>query len=128
MSALGNDTGVRLAAAEIADPHEGIEIGLGDALLLKAVGEATGSSDKELKKALTAIGDLGIVAKNARSKQRTMFAQKSLTAKQVRFQLCGHSLDRKLGACFISLFSNTNNDKPGAICSGILSLSRDCTN
>jgi DNA ligase 1 len=45
---------VYLAANRIAPPHEGIELGIGDAALIKALGEAYGRNDDQVKKQLKA--------------------------------------------------------------------------
>lgn len=46
---------VYLAANRIAPPHEGIELGIGDAALIKALGEAYGRNDDQVKKQLKVI-------------------------------------------------------------------------
>lgn len=46
---------VYLAANRIAPPHEGIELGIGDASLIKALGEAYGRNDDQVKKQLKVI-------------------------------------------------------------------------
>ncbi|KAJ1694111.1 hypothetical protein LUZ63_010809 [Rhynchospora breviuscula] len=65
---------VYLAANRIAPPHEGIELGIGDAALIKALGEAYGRNDDQVKKQLKELGDLGLVAKMSRSSQGRMLS------------------------------------------------------
>mmetsp|Transcript_12905 Transcript_12905/g.21082 ORF Transcript_12905/g.21082 Transcript_12905/m.21082 type:complete len:871 (-) Transcript_12905:497-3109(-) len=68
-----------LAANRIAPAHEGIELGLGDATLIKAIASATGRSASHLKEELESVGDLGLLAKTARSNQRALFTPAPLT-------------------------------------------------
>ena len=49
-----------------------MELGIGDAILIKAVGEASGTNTNMIKKKYEADGDLGTVAMNAKGKQRTL--------------------------------------------------------
>ena len=48
----------------LAPAFEGLEIGMGDSLLMRAVSEATGRAPQDLKAALDARGDLGLVAED----------------------------------------------------------------
>uniref|UniRef100_H3G5C8 DNA ligase n=1 Tax=Phytophthora ramorum TaxID=164328 RepID=H3G5C8_PHYRM len=68
---------------DLAPPFENLKIGIGDAILMKAIGEATGANLKFIKEMYNKEGDLGKVAQNARSKQKTLsFASmKPATAK-----------------------------------------------
>jgi DNA ligase-1 len=61
----------------------GIELGLGDALLLKAVAETCGRQEKQLKAELDEEGDLGAIAMASRSTQRLMFTPAALTVRKV---------------------------------------------
>ncbi|CAI5710479.1 unnamed protein product [Hyaloperonospora brassicae] len=56
----------------LAPPFENLKIGIGDAILMKAIGEATGANAKFIKEMYHKEGDLGKVAQNARSKQKTL--------------------------------------------------------
>ena len=56
---------------------------VGDAMLIKAMVETTGRSEKSIKAMYEEEGDLGRVAVAARSTQRTMFQPKALTAAKV---------------------------------------------
>jgi len=62
-----------LCCNKIAPQYEGIELGIGDTILLKAVSEATGTTMKKLKEELGRIGDIGTLAQQKRNKQRTIF-------------------------------------------------------
>uniref|UniRef100_A0AAV1ULP5 DNA ligase n=1 Tax=Peronospora matthiolae TaxID=2874970 RepID=A0AAV1ULP5_9STRA len=57
---------------DLAPPFENLKIGIGDAILMKAIGEATGANAKFIKEMYHKEGDLGKVAQNARSKQKTL--------------------------------------------------------
>lgn len=60
--------------------YAGIELGLGETLLIKAIATATGSSIAKIKSEVESRGDIGLVAEASRSNQRTMFQPKRLTA------------------------------------------------
>lgn len=68
-----------LCCNKIAPEYSGLELGIGDSILIKALSEATGSPVKQLRAALGKVGDLGEVAHKKRSKQRTMFPAPPLT-------------------------------------------------
>ncbi|THU73485.1 hypothetical protein C4D60_Mb04t23340 [Musa balbisiana] len=74
---------VYLSANRIAAPHEGIELGIGDASLVKALAEAYGRKEEQVKKQLKELGDLGLVAKASRSSQKVMFKPQPLTIAKV---------------------------------------------
>ena len=61
-------------------------LGIGDSLLIKAISEAYGSTAAAVKTKLESVGDLGEIAKTAKSKQRTLnfgIKPKPLTVHQV---------------------------------------------
>jgi len=62
-----------LCCNKIAPQYEGLELGIGDSIVLKALSEATGTSVKKLKEELGTVGDIGTIAQSKRNKQRTMF-------------------------------------------------------
>jgi DNA ligase 1 len=83
---------VYLASNSVAAAYECVELGVGDALLIKAIGAATGATPAKIKPKYEAVGDLGTVAQSLKSKQSTLggyFAASKkttkdyLTAKQV---------------------------------------------
>ena len=74
---------VYMCVNKLAPAHEGIELGLGEMVLKKALAEATGRQEKDIKADYDKVGDLGIVAMKSRSTQRTMFAAKALTVQSV---------------------------------------------
>lgn len=74
---------IYLIVNKIAPAYEGLELGVGDALLYKAIGEATGRTPAQLKADMESVGDLGEVALQSRSNQRTMFPPPPLTVRDV---------------------------------------------
>ncbi|KAF3498065.1 hypothetical protein DY000_02058058 [Brassica cretica] len=74
---------VYLAANEIAPAHEGVELGIGEGSIIKAISEAFGRTESQVKKLNTELGDLGLVAKGSRSSQTMMFKPESLTVVKV---------------------------------------------
>ena len=68
---------------KLAPDFAGIELGIGESLILKAIGETTGRSLQVIKADQKEIGDLGLVAVKSRSTQPTMFKPKSLTVSGV---------------------------------------------
>jgi DNA ligase-1 len=79
-----------LASNSVAPAFDCVELGIGDAILIKAISEATGSSSAQIKARYQKEGDLGSVASQAKNQQRTLggfFAsnavKKVLSAKEV---------------------------------------------
>ena len=67
--------------SQVAPAHAGIELGIGDAILFKALANATGRSDAQLRREYHEVGDLGEVAVKSKGRQRTMFQPKPLTVR-----------------------------------------------
>lgn len=74
---------VLLMIGKLAADYAGIELGIGESLIMKAIGESTGRSLKVIKDDQKEIGDLGLVAVKSRANQPTMFKPKALTVKGV---------------------------------------------
>jgi DNA ligase-1 len=74
---------VLLMINKLAPDYAGIELGIGESLIMKAIGETTGRSLAVIKQDQKEIGDLGLVAVKSRSTQRTMFKPKPLTVRGV---------------------------------------------
>lgn len=74
---------VMLMINKLAADYAGIELGIGESLIMKAIGEATGRSLAVIKQDQKEIGDLGLVAVKSRSNQPTMFKPKPLTVRGV---------------------------------------------
>ncbi|KAK8026521.1 DNA ligase 1 [Apiospora marii] len=74
---------VNLMINKLAPDYAGIELGIGESLIMKAIGETTGRSLQVIKQDQKEIGDLGLVAVKSRSTQPTMFKPKALTIRGV---------------------------------------------
>ncbi|KAF2842124.1 ATP-dependent DNA ligase [Patellaria atrata CBS 101060] len=74
---------IQLMINKLAADYTGIELGIGESLIMKAIGESTGRSLQVIKADQNEIGDLGLVAAKSRSTQRTMFKPKALTVRGV---------------------------------------------
>ncbi|KAK8598335.1 hypothetical protein V6N13_094308 [Hibiscus sabdariffa] len=74
---------VYLAANKIAPAHEGLELGIGDASIIKALAEACGRTDSHIKIQYKERGDLGLVAQASRSSQSVMRRPAPLTVVKV---------------------------------------------
>lgn len=70
---------VMLMINKLAADYAGIELGIGESLIMKAISESTGRTLQHIKSDQQEIGDLGLVAAKSRSKQPTMFKPKPLT-------------------------------------------------
>ncbi|RMZ81703.1 hypothetical protein DV737_g2430, partial [Chaetothyriales sp. CBS 132003] len=95
----------QLMLNKLAADYAGIELGIGESLIMKAIGESSGRSLSAIKEDHKKIGDLGLVAAKSRSKQGQMFKPKALTIRGVHqglFEIArmeGHgSQDQKVRA------------------------------
>jgi len=68
---------VYLSCNKVAPAYKGVELGVGDSLLIKAICNATGRSAAAVRQSYEEEGDLGTVARSSKSAQRTLaFAAK----------------------------------------------------
>ncbi|RMZ81000.1 hypothetical protein DV738_g2528, partial [Chaetothyriales sp. CBS 135597] len=74
---------IQLMLNKLAADYAGIELGIGESLIMKAIGESSGRSLSAIKEDHKKIGDLGLVAAKSRSKQGQMFKPKALTVRGV---------------------------------------------
>ena len=74
---------VLLMIGKLAADYAGVELGIGESLIMKAIGESTGRNLKIIKEDQQKIGDLGLVAAKSRQNQPTMFKPKPLTIRGV---------------------------------------------
>ncbi|KAJ5103143.1 DNA ligase [Penicillium argentinense] len=74
---------VQLMINKLAADYAGIELGIGESLIMKAIGETTGRNLAIIKSDQHEIGDLGLVAAKSRNNQPTMFKPKPLTVRGV---------------------------------------------
>ena len=63
--------------------HEGLELGIGDALLLKVVADVCGLTEARAKEEYKKTGDLAEVAQNGKQKVQTLVKPKPLTVSRV---------------------------------------------
>jgi len=74
---------IYLCVNKISPDFEGLELGVGESVLLKAVADSTGHSLQSVKAAYDEKGDLGLVAQESRSTQKTIFTPPKLTIQGV---------------------------------------------
>lgn len=72
-----------LSLNQLGPPQQGLELGVGDGVLLKAVAQATGRQLESVRAEAAEKGDVGLVAENSRSTQRLMLPPPALTASGV---------------------------------------------
>ncbi|RPA93206.1 ATP-dependent DNA ligase [Choiromyces venosus 120613-1] len=70
---------VHLMINKLAADFEGVEMGVGESLLMKAIGESCGRSLDKIREDHRECGDLGLVAMKSRNNQLTIFAPQPLT-------------------------------------------------
>ncbi|KAI8346783.1 ATP-dependent DNA ligase [Blakeslea trispora] len=68
---------------KLCPDYEGLELGIGESLLMKAIAQSTGRDMKQLKADYAKIGDLGTIAMSSKGSQRTLFKPKPLTVPHV---------------------------------------------
>lgn len=75
---------VYLCINRLGPDYEGLELGLGESLIIKALAESTGRSPGDVKKQYVKLGDLGQVALSSKQGQAMMFSKpKPLTVNHV---------------------------------------------
>ncbi|CAG9761469.1 unnamed protein product [Ceutorhynchus assimilis] len=92
---------VYLCLNKIAPAYEGIELGVAETSLMKAVAQSTGRTVSQIKSDAQESGDLGIVAEQSKSNQRMIFKPARLSVKGVFTklkeiaQMTGHASQTK---------------------------------
>ncbi|KAI8462457.1 MAG: hypothetical protein J3K34DRAFT_462922 [Monoraphidium minutum] len=112
---------VYLCSNRVGPPHEGLELGVGDAILIKALASSTGRKEGAIKSDYESKGDLGAVAAASRSAQRMLCAPPPLTIAGVfkvfrEIAQCSgsKSWDRKRGL-IQKLLVGSKGEEPGYI-------------
>lgn len=103
---------------QLAPDYEGIELGIGEGLLVKAIAEVTGRRPSQIKAELGRVGDLGTVAQASKSSQPSMFRGQALTVpyvfaslKEIARASGTQSQTRKL-AIIRKVFSSCTGNEP----------------
>lgn len=76
-------TCIYLMLNQLGPAYEGLELGLGDSIIMKAICLATGRQESHIKNELRDKGDLGIIAETSRVNQTLLFKPKPLTVRVV---------------------------------------------
>uniref|UniRef100_A0A6G1SJ33 DNA ligase n=1 Tax=Aceria tosichella TaxID=561515 RepID=A0A6G1SJ33_9ACAR len=74
---------IYLMLNQLGPAYEGLELGLGDSIIIKAICLATGRSESHIKSELREKGDLGLIAESSRVNQTMLFKPKPLTVQVV---------------------------------------------
>lgn len=74
---------VYLCLNQLAPAYVGLELGIAETYLMKAIGQSTGRTLAQIKADAHSTGDLGIVAEQSKSSQRMMFTPAALTIEGV---------------------------------------------
>ena len=59
-------TAIHMSLNLLAATYEGVELGIGDMVLIKAISQATGRPNGKIKADMQSMGDLGEVAENSK--------------------------------------------------------------
>ncbi|XP_042333513.1 DNA ligase 1 isoform X1 [Sceloporus undulatus] len=87
---------VYLCLNRLGPAYEGLELGIGKTILMKALAQATGRQLDQIKAEAAEKGDLGLVAESSRTTQGTMFAPPKLGAAAVFGKL--QAIGRMMGS------------------------------
>lgn len=74
---------IYLCLNKLAPAYEGLELGIAETNLMKAVCQSTGRSMNQLRSDIQEVGDIGLVAEKSKSNQRMLFRPARLTVKGV---------------------------------------------
>jgi len=74
---------VYITLSRVAPSYEGLELGVGDSVLLQAVALASGAEQKRIKEEYKKTGDLGLVAGARTGRQQTLLPVEPLTLRSV---------------------------------------------
>ncbi|KAL2315146.1 DNA ligase [Schizosaccharomyces pombe] len=95
---------VYLSINKLGPDYSGLELGIGESIIMKAIGESTGQTLQQIKLSFHKVGDLGLVAQTSRQNQPTMFKPAALTIpflfdslKKIAQMSGNQSQNRKIG-------------------------------
>ncbi|XP_014219449.1 DNA ligase 1 [Copidosoma floridanum] len=74
---------IYLCLNQLAPTYEGLELGIADTNLMKAIASSTGRTLAQIKAEFQKVGDLGLIAEGSRSNQKMMFQPPPLTVSNV---------------------------------------------
>ncbi|KAJ8667808.1 hypothetical protein QAD02_009471 [Eretmocerus hayati] len=74
---------IYLCLNQLAPAYEGLELGIADMNLMKAIASTTGRTLAQIREEFKKVGDLGIIAEGSRSNQKMMFQPAPLTINTV---------------------------------------------
>uniref|UniRef100_A0A0V0G787 DNA ligase n=1 Tax=Triatoma dimidiata TaxID=72491 RepID=A0A0V0G787_TRIDM len=74
---------VYLCLNKIAPAYEGIELGIAETILMKAIAQSTGRTLSQIKSDAADLGDLGLVAEQSKCSQRILYTPAALTVSGV---------------------------------------------
>ncbi|KAL7302891.1 hypothetical protein TKK_0004120 [Trichogramma kaykai] len=78
---------IYLCLNQLAPAYEGLELGIAETNLMKAIASSTGRTLAQIKAEMQKVGDLGIIAEGSRSNQKMMFQPPPLTINTVYTKL-----------------------------------------
>nr|CAH7764913.1 unnamed protein product [Callosobruchus chinensis] len=74
---------VYLCLNKIAPAYEGVELGIADTIVMKAIAQSTGRTFAQVKADVQETGDFGLVAEKSKSNQKMLFKPARLTVRGV---------------------------------------------
>ncbi|EEB05200.1 ATP-dependent DNA ligase Cdc17 [Schizosaccharomyces japonicus yFS275] len=109
---------IYLSINKLGPDYEGIELGIGESFIIKAIAESTGQTLQQVKHSYQKVGDLGLIAQSSRQNQPTMFKPAPLTIpvlfktlKNIASMTGSQSQARKIGL-IRRLLSSCQNEEP----------------
>ncbi|CAG2111169.1 unnamed protein product [Medioppia subpectinata] len=107
---------IYLCLNKVCPDYEGLEMGIGESLIIKAIASATGRTKDQIKADIEKKGDMGTVAEMSRSNQKVLFAPPKLTV--------GSVFDKFKAITQMS--GNSTQDKKCKMIESMLVACRDC--